>query len=235
MAIILSSVKPVPEGRWREAQVHELDFWKHWRDIPVYRNVDLSAYWAGERRYFDLPDNFFSGKRVLDVGCGPVGLIHFLPEAALRIRLDPLLAEYSEKLPLAEPSLSVVATGEDLPLPDSSVEVAVCFNALDHMRDPGRALAEVRRVLRPGGTLLLMIHTFPAWTMPLLAVDRLHPHHWTERDFTRRAAEHLIVTRVHSERRRFDLPAGGRWNPSNWKYVAAGTVLATTYVVAKKE
>ena len=228
-------MKPVPEARWREAQAHELDFWQHWRSIPVYRNVDLAAYWAGECRRFGLPPDFFHGKRVLDVGCGPVGLIHFVPGAALRIRVDPLLTDYREKLPLAEPGYSLAAAGEELPLPDSVADVAICFNALDHMRDPGKALAELHRVLRPGGTLLLMVHTFPAWVMPLLAVDRLHPHHWTASQFARQAAQHLRVIREHSERRVFDVPGGQRWWPANWKYLAAGAVLSTTYIVAARD
>ena len=228
-------MKPVPEARWREAQAHELDFWRHWRSIPVYRNVDLAGYWAGECRRFGLQPDSFSGKCVIDVGCGPVGLIHFVPDAALRIRVDPLLQEYKEKLPLTEPGYSLAAAGEDLPLPDSIADVAICFNALDHMRDPGRALAELRRVLRPGGTLLLMVHTFPVWVMPLLAVDRLHPHHWTARQFASQVGGYLRVVREHSERRVFDVPAGQRWQPANWKYLAASAVLSTTYIVAVRE
>jgi ubiquinone/menaquinone biosynthesis C-methylase UbiE len=168
---------------------------------------------------------------VLDVGCGPVGLIHFLPQASERIRLDPLLHEYKEKLLL--PGLSVAAAGEQLPLADRSVDIAICFNALDHMRDPAAALQEIARVLRPGGTLLLMIHTFPAWTMPLLAIDRLHPHHWTHAGFVDRVASVFRVTHAHSERRIFPLTLGERLKPSGWKYTAAGWVLATTYVVAE--
>jgi len=165
------------------------------------------------------------------VGCGPVGLIHFLPQAAERVRLDPLLHEYKEKLPL--PGLSIAAAGEQLPLANRSVDIAICFNALDHMRDPAVALAEIARVLRPGGMLLLMIHTFPAWTMPLLAIDRLHPHHWTHSGFLDRLGRVFRVTRAYRERRVFPLTFSERLKPSGWKYTAASWVLSTTYVVAE--
>ena len=89
------------------------------------------------------------------MGCGPVGLVHFLPEAAARVRLDPLLVKYGGCLPLAEPQLSLAAAGEDLPLASASVDVCICFNAFDHMRNPQAALAEIHRVLRPRGTLLV--------------------------------------------------------------------------------
>lgn len=172
-------VKPVREARWREAQQHELDFWKHWRTQPPYLSFDLERYWTRERARFDLPEGFFTGQRILDVGCGPVGWIHFVPEAGWRIRLAP-------------PGMSVVATGERLPLASGVVDVAICFNALDHMQDPRAALADMARVLRPGGTLL-MTHTFPGWTMALLAGDRLHPHHWTRQELLRQVAGPLRV------------------------------------------
>lgn len=227
-------MRAVSSERWREAQEHELDFWRTWRHVPAYRDVDLASYWAGECERFGLPAGLFRDRRVLDMGCGPVGLIHFLPEAALRIRMDPLLAEYRDKLALDEPGVSAVAAAEQIPLGDESVDVAICFNALDHMRDPQAALLELTRVLRRGGTLLLMVHTFPAWTLPLLAIDHLHPHHWTEASFVEKVRTALNVQRSHSERRKFALGWKDRLRPSNWKYVAASHILHTTYVVASR-
>jgi SAM-dependent methyltransferase len=223
-------LRPVSTSRWHEAQAHELDFWRGWRDLAPYRGVKLDEYWQGEIAKFGLDAAFFAGRRVLDVGCGPVGLIHFLPQAAERVRLDPLLHVYQEKLLFN--GLSITAAGEQLPLADRSVDIAICFNALDHMRDPAAALAELARVLRPGGTLLLMIHTFPAWSMPLLAIDRLHPHHWTHAGFLDRVGRAFCVRHAHSERRLFRLTLTERLKPSGWKYTAAGCVAATTYVVA---
>ena len=42
--------------------------------------------------------------------------------------------------------------GEDIPLPDASVD-AVVISAAWHWLDPGRAVPEITRVLRPGGRL----------------------------------------------------------------------------------
>ena len=44
---------------------------------------------------------------------------------------------------------------EALPLPDSSLDVAVLLLVLHHVAEPARALTEVRRVLRPNGRLLI--------------------------------------------------------------------------------
>ena len=51
---------------------------------------------------------------------------------------------------------------EDLPLPDASFDVVVLSQALHHAVHPARALAEARRILVPGGRLLvidLLAHT----------------------------------------------------------------------------
>jgi ubiquinone/menaquinone biosynthesis C-methylase UbiE len=49
----------------------------------------------------------------------------------------------------------VCAAGESLPLPDASVDVAVFNHIYEHVVDPDAVLADVRRVLRPGGVLYL--------------------------------------------------------------------------------
>lgn len=53
------------------------------------------------------------------------------------------------------PGVDVVASGHELPIEDASAEVVVCTEVLEH--DPAfwLTLAEVRRILRPGGRLLL--------------------------------------------------------------------------------
>ena len=224
----------VSARRWRQAQRRELAFCEHWRELPVYQGLDLESYWAGERRKFALPPDFFAGRRVLDVGCGPVGLVHFLPEAGLRVRLDPLLVEYRGRLPLAEPQLSLAAAGEALPLASASVDVCICFNTFDHMRDPQAALAEVHRVLRPHGTLLAMMHSFPAWVLPLLWPDRLHPHHWTHQAAARLLNRHFHVTHALRARRRFQLPLRAMLKPSGWKYAAGNFVLWASYFTAQR-
>jgi ubiquinone/menaquinone biosynthesis C-methylase UbiE len=224
----------VTRDRWSASQQLELQFWKTWTQAAPYRNLDVPKYWSEELPRFGCSRDLFTGKRVLDIGCGPVGLIHFLDNAAGRIRIDPLLLQYESRMMLEGPQLSLAGLGEALPLASDSVDVAICFNALDHMQDPAAALAEIRRVLRPGGTLLLMIHSFPKWARPFFWVDRLHPHHWTAPAFVAQVGETFDVEQIETVRRRFDVPVSKWIFPSSWKYLAGNLVVASTYVRATK-
>lgn len=92
----------------------------------------------------------------LDLGAGTGKLTRALvgrvPEV---IAVDPspnMLTELSRALPQVA---THVGTGEEIPLSDDSVDAVVAGQAW-HWVDPARAEPEVRRVLRPGGTLGLI-------------------------------------------------------------------------------
>lgn len=93
---------------------------------------------------------------VADVGAGTGKLTSGLvAEGRVITAIDPdaqMLARLSQRLPDIR---TLIGTGEDLPLPDASMD-AVVFGQAWHWVDPPRASAEVARVLRPGGTLGLI-------------------------------------------------------------------------------
>ena len=106
--------------------------------------------------------------RVLEIGCGTGLNLDFYdwsriesldaaePDTYMldraRKRLDALPADVRAKVRLAE------APAEGLPFDDASFDVVVCTLVLCTVSDPGRALSEVRRVLKPGGRLRLFEH-----------------------------------------------------------------------------
>lgn len=102
-----------------------------------------------------------AGARVLDVGCGPGW---FWPGALARLpeRLRLVLSDSSPAMVAAArardgisgqaASLDVItAEAEALPFEDDSFDAVVSMHMLYHVAEPQRALAEMRRVLRPGG------------------------------------------------------------------------------------
>jgi ubiquinone/menaquinone biosynthesis C-methylase UbiE len=94
-----------------------------------------------------------AGATVVDVGAGTGKLTRDLvPTGAHVIAVEPL-GEMRTQLEAAVPDAEVLAgSAEELPLPDGSADAVVAASAF-HWFDAERALPEIHRVLRPGGTL----------------------------------------------------------------------------------
>ncbi|MBN2069905.1 MAG: class I SAM-dependent methyltransferase [Candidatus Krumholzibacteriota bacterium] len=63
-----------------------------------------------------------------------------------------LLEEFKRKLP---GQTAILADGASLPLKDDSIDFLFCTETLEHLSDPGRAVGEFMRVLRPGGSMMI--------------------------------------------------------------------------------
>ena len=94
--------------------------------------------------------------RVLDLGAGTGKLTGAaLARGTQVVAVEPLesmLAELHRRFPAA---LAVAGAAESIPLADATVD-AVWVGQAFHWFDPGRALPEIARVLRPGGTLCML-------------------------------------------------------------------------------
>lgn len=91
-----------------------------------------------------------AGHTVVDLGCGPGHYTRALRQAGatvLPVDLDP--AEFA--LPGGPPGGHVVATAARLPVPTGAIDGVFCSNMLEHTPDTEAVLAELERVLRPGG------------------------------------------------------------------------------------
>jgi SAM-dependent methyltransferase len=93
---------------------------------------------------------------VLDAACGTGRHTAFLVARGhdvVGIDTSPeMLAIAKEKVPGARFQLAAL---DDIPLADGCMDAAVCALALSHSRDIGPAVAELARVLRPGGRLIV--------------------------------------------------------------------------------
>jgi ubiquinone/menaquinone biosynthesis C-methylase UbiE len=158
--------------KWRK----DFDAWRRrriWQELYQTDNVE------DVRRALD---GSVQGKVVLDLGAGMGGLSvalarefgaqgmrlyaldynpHYCQIARLRAR------RYELDLPV------VVGAGEQLPYPSNSFDIVVCFDVLEHVADPQAVLAEMYRVLKPGGVALATVpnrHAFrdPHYHLPLI-------------------------------------------------------------------
>ena len=98
-----------------------------------------------------------SGKRILDIGCGPGTLARRLVDAGAAVTgIDPGAAALARARASVPEARFEAATGESLPFPEASFDGAVMLNALHHVPDPAAALGEAARVLAPGGLLVVV-------------------------------------------------------------------------------
>lgn len=115
---------------------------------------------VGERR-----DELLTGLsgRVLEIGAGNgMNFAHYPPtvDEVVALEPEPYLREKAEAAAVTAPVRVTVehAAAYPLPLADDSADAAIASLVLCTVPDPGRALAELRRVLKPGAELRFMEH-----------------------------------------------------------------------------
>ncbi len=147
-------------ARWREGRI--------WQERQQDDRLRLIARYGGP----------LDGRRILDLGSGMGGT-----SVALALSgAAPLAFEYNRaycdiirlragRYDLGLPVIN--GAGERLPFADASFDLAIAWDVVEHVQDPERLLAELARVLRPGGRVLLtVINRFayrdPHYHLPLL-------------------------------------------------------------------
>lgn len=98
------------------------------------------------------------GADVLDAACGVGFGTELLLQAGARSAVGVDLsaeAVTAARERCAEAASFYSADVQELPLEADSVDLAVCFETIEHVERPERAIAELRRVLRPTGALLI--------------------------------------------------------------------------------
>lgn len=108
------------------------------------------------------------GRRVLEVGVGlGTDFVQFVRAGADAVGVDlteAAVASVRRRVALEGLDADVlVADAEDLPFPDASFDLVYSYGVLHHTPDTARALAEIRRVLRPDGEARIMLYSRRSW------------------------------------------------------------------------
>ena len=137
-------------------------------------------------------------------------LLHFAPEPHLGTVLRGISAVDYKTADLYDPSVDHQVDIQHLPFDDNSWSYIICSHVLEHVPDDERALAELRRVLRPGGILVLCVPCVPFYEESRLTVAlepgsllrSLHGHYRTYGlDFVERVGRHFTVEDRSAEKR----------------------------------
>lgn len=138
---------------------------------------DYATWYEAERRegYYGVVNDLefgavaaaVTGRDALEIGCGTGLILERTATVARRatgIDLSAGMARFST----TQKGLTVAqASATDLPFGDDSFDVVYSFKVLPHVPDLGAALAEIRRVLRPGGRAFVEVYN--PWSLKRLA------------------------------------------------------------------
>lgn len=133
-----------------------------------------------------LPPNVGASRRLLDVGCGTGTMLIHLKRYGCTYGVD---MDHEAVGFCKERDLHTVAqaTAENLPFEDGAFDLVTFLDVLEHIPDQDSALAEARRIIRPGGFLMVAV---PAYRFLWGAQDEVSQH---QRRYTARQLKERIT------------------------------------------
>jgi len=141
------------------------------------------TFWEHVYRYA-FACRFAAGNRILDVACGEgYGAAALRKAGAAQV----VGVDVSERVCVhARRKYGLDAragSAENLPLADSSVELVVSFETIEHVANPARFLDECARVLVPRGTLIVSTPNKDVYSRPGAPVNQYHCSEMSEGEF----------------------------------------------------
>ena len=149
-------------GKDSERYLHGYEEWtREW----------MSQRTAARELAFAMP-HLRPGMQVLDCGCGPGSITIGVAEAVAPgqvtgLDVEPRQIEAARALARERGVGNIrFESGSiyELPFPDASFDAAVAHFVIEHVREPIRALREMRRVLKPGGFAAIKDPYYPGFT-----------------------------------------------------------------------
>ena len=151
---------------WLQHMTWRADF-ARWRAGRIWQEQHQDERLATMTRYAGP----LQGRRILEIGSGMGGTSVALALAGAY----PAATEYNPaychitQLRAARHALPlpvINAAGEDLPFDAQVFDLALCWDVVEHVQDPSDLLAELSRVIRPGGLVFLTVINRFAWRDP---------------------------------------------------------------------
>jgi SAM-dependent methyltransferase len=122
---------------------------------PVAKTVRVLKEWMGARH------------RAIDVGCGA----GYYADLCLAQGNSVIGIDLTSQVVFARQRGLNVCQGNiegHLPFPDDTFSLALCSEVIEHLLEPEKMLAEIRRILQPGGILILTTPNYGFWTLRIL-------------------------------------------------------------------
>lgn len=141
---------------------HESTIQKQYNQLAHIYDWRWGRYIANTLAFFQAWAEIPPAAAVLDVACGTGELERLLlnhnpDQVIVGVDLsEQMLSQARQKLSGYANVSFQQATASQLPFPDQSFDMVVSANAFHYFTEPGAALQEMRRVLKPGGTVVIL-------------------------------------------------------------------------------
>ena len=138
-------------------------YWFYRFVAPVYDRWVNPLFWTPDLRSAALRLARLDDRRLrtLDVGAGTgfstAGIVERVdPKAVTMLDQSPAQLRRAHARPELTDCSKLVGDAEALPFPDDSFDRYVSCGSIEYWPDPARAIAEAQRVVKPGGTVLVV-------------------------------------------------------------------------------
>lgn len=146
-----------------DSEIQQLDALESWHFCYRARKLQLAKWFLGQRQHL----------RVLDLGSATGGnTLHIssLGHEVTSVEYSQIgvLIQQNKGIPVVQ------ADARDLPFSDSSFDVVICLDVLEHVAEDGLVASEIHRVLKPGGKFLVSVPEDPnLWSAHDVAVNHV--------------------------------------------------------------
>lgn len=201
----------------------ELSHRKATFSVAAYQQWRQSGLEAQFKKHFDVTS--LREKRVLDFGCGSGALTFFAAKAGAADVIGTELSQKQvnqaerqlEKLQLSNVQFVRESNPKVINLPNQSIDTILCFDVLEHVMEYERIVHEWRRVLAPGGRILIWWSVY--WHPYGHHLQTMIPLPWVH-VFLNDAALNRVCAKI------YDSP---RFQPRIWHFDAGGRRKSNPY------
>ncbi len=153
------------------------------RFLQLLKNLPLIDLGTGHQRHHTKSKKIIfrhakkfapTGKTALDMGCGD----GFWSEKLIGLGYRVTSVDHAIHYPKAQ----AIDLEGDLPFPDESFDLAWSTDVIEHLYRPERIIQEIKRVLKPGGLLLLTTNNSYFWIYPIFRIFGYTPRNMQNPD-----------------------------------------------------
>ncbi|MBI4153843.1 class I SAM-dependent methyltransferase [Candidatus Woesearchaeota archaeon] len=139
-------------------------------------------------------------KKLLDIACGQGTLVALAENYAATYGIDISNEAIKKAKAIAKNTNFKVSHAEELPFPGRFFDYITCMGSLEHFTDMDSALAEMKRVAKPGAKILIHVPNSVYLVHKILGVDtqgQINERLATEKEWRNVIEKHLTIKSVH--------------------------------------